>query len=734
MIWINFLHWYQPANSDAYKIEDAVELSYERIVRALEDRPTTKFTINISGCLILRLVELKKFSLLEKINSLINNKQIELTGSAAFHALLPLVKDNEIIWQINENKKIIKKYFPKVKIKGFFLPEMAYSPRVAKIIKKMGYSWIILDEISYQGNKKIDISKIYLDKSSGLKVIFRSRKFSNCYAPDEIDKFLLKNKDHNKTIISGSDGELYGLRHNDNNKKLEKILSDSRIKTILISNYINKFKRINKILIRKSNWESTEKFLLEKKPYHLWYNDKNEIHLKLWKLANLASFISNKYKKDDNYNWARWHLSRGLASCTFWWASAYDFKHNFGPYAWNPDEIERGANELIKTIRSLESSTSCQEKIKSENLFIAIKKLVWVKHWTRHSKNNTNKINKLLNEKYVINLFNRKVLPLYPDFKKIEKIKTVFYKNYIWKTTYHVVLEFKIFFSYNLKTDKKIKNKKLSFFCTAHSSEPRKNVHDTLNYLWGQGFSKGFLTIPKPLFYSKHFNASFYRGVKGDSLLEFIKENNKKEIEGVVKKTAEWLAKLHKTPISEIVNFNKKNNRIKTVVPGYQRVLQDVQEKYNGNYVKDLKKIYDYLIDLENDFFNLTNKRWLIHGDAHPENVIKIGRKKIAMIDFTDICSSDFARDLGSFTQQLDYKLIRYSYNKNYIKKIKDIFLETYCKKSKIKNNIRLKERIRLYYCFTALRTAAFWLLRHNPKPDRAENLISEIKNKLQIN
>lgn len=739
MLWINFLHWYQPANSDYYKIKEAVELSYKRIIQALEDNPEVKFNINISGCLVSRLVELKYFDLIEKINNLLDRGQIELTGSSAYHALLPLVNEQEIYEQIKENEAIIKKHFPKAKLKGFFLPEMAYSPEVAKIVKKLGYSWLILDEISYQGRKKLIPENVYIDKNSDLKVIFRSRKFSNCYVPDEIDKILTaeaEKKSDSRIIISATDGELYGLRHNDTNNKLEKVLASKSLKTILISSYLSKFKNIDKIVIRKSNWESTEKELLSKQPFRLWNDKNNEIHAKLWKLVELAVSIGNKNKDDINYNWFRWHLVRGLASCTFWWASANDFKHNFGPQAWSPDEIERGANELIRSIRSLENSTSYSEKIKSENIFVAIKKAVWSKHWSYHSRNklqSNNKINRLLSENYAKNLFTRKILPLYPDFKKIEKIKIIYHKDYIWQTTYHVVLEFKTFFVPKVGGKSKNNIKSLSFFCTAHSSEPRKNVHDNLSYLWEHGFSKGFLTIPKPLFYSKHFNATFYRGVKGDDLLTFIKNNEKREIEKIVKKTAEWLAKLHKTPISDIISFNKRNSRIKTVVPGYKQVLKNVQDRYEDKYVKDLKKIYDYLIELEDDFFNLSSKRWLIHGDVHPENIIKMGRQKMAMIDFTDICPSDFARDLGSFIQQLEYKLVKYNYNKIYIKKMTDLFISTYCRSAKVNYNIRLKERIKLYYCWTSFRTAVFWLLRYNPKPDRAEPLIADIKKRFKL-
>lgn len=732
MLWINFLHCYQPSNSDAYKIKESADLSYLRIVKALEKNPQAKFTINISACLIPRLIELGYQDLINRINILIEKGQVELVGSAAYHALLPLVNEKEVKAQVKEQQEIIKANFPKAKLRGFFFPEMAYSPRVAKIIKKMGYSWLILDEISYAGKKEIDFTKVYNDKNSDLKIIFRSRKISNTYIPITILNIWEKKKNNDKTIITACDGELFGLRHADHSRNLERSLSQPEIKTMLISKYVEKFKVFEKINLRESNWESTEKYLEKGIPFHLWLDKNNEIHLKLWKLANFAIDLNGKYIRDDNAYWSRWHLVRGLASCTFWWASAFDFKKSFGSYAWSPDEIERGSDELVRCIRSLEKSSSRAEKIKAEELFVGIKQIVWNKHWTKHSRSNGNKISKLLDEKYVRQFFAKKVLPLYPEFSKIDRIKIVPHKNYIWESTYHVVLEFKTIFSYLDAEGKQIK-KSFSFFCTAHSNEPRRNVYETLKYLWDRGFASGFLTIPKPLFYSKYFNASFYRGVKGDSLLNFIKDKKESEIEKIVKKTAEWLAKLHRLPVSEEFSYNKKNNYIKTVVPGYKQIIKSVENVYGRKYIDDIILIYKYLMEKENKFFNQNIKKCLIHGDVHPDNIIKMGREKMAMIDFADICLSDFARDLGSFIQQLDHRFAKLEYTKEYSDKIKELFLQTYCKKAKIKMTEELKERIDLYYNWTTIRTATFWLLKYKPDPERADLLIKKVKTKLKL-
>jgi len=384
MVWINFLHLYQPANSEEHIIEEATQKSYLRILRSLEENPEIKYTLNISGCLFLRWKEMGRGDLIKRIKNLIERGQIDLTGTAAYHPFLPLIPKEETRRQIKENEEILKKYLGEnFKPRGFFIPEMAYSKDVAKIIKKMGYSWIILDEISYSGKiGKADTSKVYQDEASGLDVVLRSRRYSNGYFPDKAGE-----EGDIEFALTGNDGELYGLRHEDPTGEYEKFLQRKDLKTETVSEFISRAGKDRlKFTPWDCSWESTEKDLKKNKPYILWYNRDNITQIKIWELANLTYRIVQKHREDPNYYWARWHLVRGLASCTFWWASEKNFEHIFGPYAWNPDEIEKRINELVKAVRSLEASTSLGTKIKVENMSLEIKKVVWEKHWKIHEK------------------------------------------------------------------------------------------------------------------------------------------------------------------------------------------------------------------------------------------------------------------------------------------------------------------------------------------------------------
>jgi hypothetical protein len=98
------------------------------------------------------------------------------------------------------------------------------------------------------------------------------------------------------------------------------------------------------------------------------------------------------------------------------------------------------------------------------------------------------------------------------------------------------------------------------------------------------------------------------------------------------------------------------------------------------------------------------------------------------------LCLGDFARDLGTFLQQLDYMSNRKIDDKIYTEKLKKLFLDSYLAKNKwVKPDQDLEARIANYYNWTAMRTSTHFLLKADPEPNRAEPLIKEVCRKLNI-
>lgn len=391
MLWLNFLHLYQPANIDSFLIKEALDKSYLRILRLLENNPDFHLTINISGCLIERLAEMGELDFLARLKNVHDKGQLEIVGTAAYHVLMPLVSEEEMLRQIKENEEILKKYFgANFKPRGFFFPEMAYSANAARVVKQAGYEWIILDEFSALNEEDFNKKKPFIDRLSSLKVVFRDRDQSRAYPPDLILKYIDENKETNshllETLITATDGELYGLRHEDPSGEMEKLAASKDLSTKTLSEFIGSFSEndFEEIDLRPSSWESSEEDLADGQPFRLWFDRKNKIHRDLWRLANLSLSLDEKFKDDINYSWYRWHLVRGLASCTFWWASANDFSENFGPYAWNPDIVDKGLGDLVRSVRSISDSKSRSLKLAAEKYYLKISKNLWREHWENH--------------------------------------------------------------------------------------------------------------------------------------------------------------------------------------------------------------------------------------------------------------------------------------------------------------------------------------------------------------
>ncbi|MCF7860044.1 phosphotransferase [Patescibacteria group bacterium] len=341
-----------------------------------------------------------------------------------------------------------------------------------------------------------------------------------------------------------------------------------------------------------------------------------------------------------------------------------------------------------------------------------------------------NKILDLFNEQIVRSLLEKEVLPLYPDFSKILSFKIRPYKELIWTSTYHVVIAYQVKFLH--KDGQKIH---LEIVCSAHSDEPREVVFKVLKYLEKNSLASENVALPRPLFFSAEYNGTFYRAVEGKHLLRIIKEGRKLKTKKMVIQAAHLFATLHNLKLPDDLSIFSDNNRLlRTVVPGRDMIIKEIGERFGDTYVHVVSELYAGFIAEEEQFFNNTDKRWLIHGDAHPENIISAGKHKIGLIDFTDFCLADFARDLGSFMQQLEYKMMRHFDDQVLATAMKKLFLNSYLEAANIKLDESLQKRIDLYYNWTAIRTATFWLLKHDCEPHKADNNINKIKNNLISN
>ncbi|MBI5072073.1 polysaccharide deacetylase family protein [Candidatus Falkowbacteria bacterium] len=366
--WANLLHIYQPPGQQKEITQKVAAESYWRIIDVLKRHPKVKINLNINASLTEQLPSAGLSKLTAAISALARRGQIEFTGSAKYHVILALLPETEIIRQIELNNQTNKKFFGKLwQPTGFFIPELCYSKKVARVVKKMGFKWIVLDEIAYNGKfNKVKFDKKYLIKDVGLPVFFRNTRVSNLFftaeAKTAADFFKILKKDgrSGKFLPTALDGENLGHHQKEMDKLYADLLDSGKFNCITFSDLLNLYLDEKEAEPIPSSWSSREEDLKSKVAYPLWKNPKNEIHRLEWQLTALAISEVNKNRNDKNYNLARKKLDQALHSDQYWWASA-------NPW-WSVKIILNGARMLADSLKLLKS-ISPNKKEKAENLY-----------------------------------------------------------------------------------------------------------------------------------------------------------------------------------------------------------------------------------------------------------------------------------------------------------------------------------------------------------------------------
>ncbi|MCL5263989.1 MAG: hypothetical protein M1343_02135 [Chloroflexi bacterium] len=371
MYWANFLHIYQPPTQTEEIVRKVTDESYRKLVDVLDQFPSAKITLNINGSLTEQLARYRLIDVIQGFRRLAERGQVEFTGSAIYHPILPLIPEREIRRQIELNTALNRSFFGEVyNPQGFFPPEMCYSRRVAEIVADMGYKWIIVDEISYNGKLgTVSDDTTYSVRSlHDFRVFFKERPFSagitygSLPTGKEFVQALGNRIGENRYLLTGTDGEVYGHHRPGQEQLLRDVFGQQRpasgaptqtshtdnqaqgeIETCTISELISLFNKKETADPLPSSWSTWEDEMALGIPYPQWIYPGNEIHRLQWELTNLAiDSLTAVSPAAEGYEEARRTLDEGLHSCQYWWASCRPW--------WDTGMIERGAILLARAV------------------------------------------------------------------------------------------------------------------------------------------------------------------------------------------------------------------------------------------------------------------------------------------------------------------------------------------------------------------------------------------------
>ncbi len=354
MYWANFLHIYQPYGQQPDILEAVVTQSYRPLIEGTLARPRAKYTLNINASLLELFDQYGYHDLIKGLAEAGRRGQIEFTGSAKYHALLPFLSRDETLRQIHLNTETNRHYLGEAyQPKGIFLPEMAYDPKLASILEEAGFDWVLLDEIAYNGQvEAVDYNQRYRVKGSKLGVYFRERRLSNMIMAaavrdvTQLKQALGGDLTTGRYLITGMDGETFGHHRIGLEQLLFEIFDDQELGLVRISDLDQHYPKVADCEPVASTWASSPQDITQGIQFISWRDPENPIHTLQWQLRDLTVEAFYQLPSDDP-EWPRLRamLDSALASDQFFWASAKPW--------WSFEQIEEGAKNLLEILQHL---------------------------------------------------------------------------------------------------------------------------------------------------------------------------------------------------------------------------------------------------------------------------------------------------------------------------------------------------------------------------------------------
>jgi len=381
MHWINFLHIYQPFNQSKQIMEKVTNECYRPLFKGLLEIPGIKINLNINAILTERLVKEGYEDVVENIRKLAKDGKLEFTETAKYHPLLPFLKEEDAIRQIKKNNRDNKKYFGEAYSPAcFFPPEMAYSPSVAKVVSKLGYKMILIDEISYKAGKEAPPHNklLTIEGTDGLIAVFRERRVSNSILSggvrdtEEFRQIIKEDLKEDKYLCTAMDGETFGHHHPGLEKFLFKVLGGQEPEQVFFSELTDYYEVEETASPIKSTWASSIEDIEEGIQFYSWKNPNNKVHQIQWKFLDYLLRLSNNKEVTPEIEE---EIDKSLASDQFYWAS--------GEPWWSLEMIEKGAWMALEALRSF-PTLSEEELEKGEQYYKEILSTAF--QWQRSGK------------------------------------------------------------------------------------------------------------------------------------------------------------------------------------------------------------------------------------------------------------------------------------------------------------------------------------------------------------
>lgn len=385
--WAQLFHFYQPPTQTHEILHRVAEESYRPLLAVLHEHPDARAAVNINAVLAEALADHGLGDILDSLRQLAQRGQVEFTGSGRYHPVLPLIPAGERARSIAENARENRRLLGAAwQPRGFFPPEMCFSPEIVPAVAGAGYKWIILSGVACAS--AWPTREVYSLGAGGdsPRVLFRDDVRSNRVSfaqtgPEAfIDDLAGISGGEESYVVTAMDAETFGhhvrgwerdflaatYHRLEHGQRAEN--AASRVRMLLPSEVVDEFPGGPVTAPLTSSWSTTDNDIAAKNPFPLWHAPGNRLHHLQWEyvghcaeLVALADRYAQSGEARKAADFAGERFQPALHSCQFWWASRRPM--------WDVTMVHRGfllLNEvLLQALRAIHLG-SAPEAVKAE--------------------------------------------------------------------------------------------------------------------------------------------------------------------------------------------------------------------------------------------------------------------------------------------------------------------------------------------------------------------------------
>ena len=282
-------HFHQPVDNFGWVIEDAFKKAYGPLIDNIFYYSDVKVTLHFSGNILEWFLD-NKPEYIEKLKIMAKREQIEMIGGGFYEPIFAIIPYRDKIAQMKKLSDLIKKEFG-LEAKGAWLSERVWEPNYPSFLNDVGLKYIIVDDnhLRSSGLTEEDTFHTYTTEDEGktLRIFPINEKLRyltpwkpTYYSVDYLKKMATETGDRVALLISdaekmgvwGSTHEFCyiegkGHHEGDGGKPFipsffEQIINNEWIKTITLTEYMNKYPAKGLVYIPTASYDKMEEWVL----------------------------------------------------------------------------------------------------------------------------------------------------------------------------------------------------------------------------------------------------------------------------------------------------------------------------------------------------------------------------------------------------------------------------------------------------------------------------------------